>query len=152
MQKEIIEIVPRVIELYLLASDPLFLFVSLRDLSSIKILSDKYSTKQLVRFYSNKKTHKDINRQYLYYIILIALSFKTYVEANQYLKSLGKEKYLWAKELAELALSSLESLQFESIIIKIEKEPVIQREPLRHLIADSASDMNINFKDKENEN
>lgn len=172
MKKEIREIVLQVMELYLLASEPLFLFISLRNLFSIKTLSDKYSTDKLMNFYSKEETNKDIDGQCLYYIILIALSFKPYGEVQQYLKNLSKEKYMWAKELGSIVLSNIPNVQVEPVIfekqVEIDKEsveehtsvsqeiettnkPVIQQHPdsLKDVIADFTT---INFEDKKNEN
>lgn len=150
MKKEIESILPKAINFYLLASSPLFLFKSLRGLADIQILASKYSTEQLMGFYSKSVIHKSIDKLCLYYIILISLSFRPYEEANKPLQSLSKEKYVWAKELVEIVLSSFESFQVVSIFL--EKKPVIQQhfKSLRNLVTDSTT--SINFKGKDNEN
>lgn len=150
MKKEIKSVLPQVIHLYLSASGPLFLFKSLRELNPIKILASKYSPEQLMDFYSKKAAGVSINELCLYYIILVALSFKTYGEASQYLQSLGKENYIWAEELAELALSSFKGFQVEPVFL--EKKPVIktQSNSLGKAVTDSTT--NIRFEGKFNEN
>ena len=175
MENEINKIIPEVINYFLLSSNSLFLFKSLRGLSTIKIISDKYSTKELMNLYSKKKANKEIDEMCLCYIIIVALSFKPYEEAKQNLKSLSKEKYIWAKELVELVLSCFKSFQVGHIVLeeqieiqkvsiqkntstslKIDKthinKPLIQQYPdsFRNVIMDSTT--NMTFEDKKNEN
>lgn len=175
MKKEIQSILPQVIHLYLSASGPLFLFKSLRGLTSIQIFASKYSSDQLMDFYSKTVKNGEVDELCLYYIILIALSFKSYGEAKQHLQSLSKEKYIWVKELIEIIIYSFKSIQLEPIFVKkkveIEKvsvqkitstnqkeekiyinKPVIQpyNDSVRNVVRDSTT--NINLEVNENEN
>jgi hypothetical protein len=114
-------------EFFLYANTPAYLYKHLRNLPDVNALARQLSTGELYEL--AKKvigTEKTSENELIYYIYLIALSFKIYSESHPYLESLRTDKYRWADNIISFISSDYIPISEDEIHIQMRPKIIVQ--------------------------
>jgi len=104
------------VQIFILSNTPYYLFKKFFSHPNIEILSEQYSTDDLIGLFEKeiikeKNTYEEV---VLVYAILIALTKKPFNEVEQFFIQLGEATFRWAKQISKIYFAKRKS---ESIII-----------------------------------
>lgn len=99
----------RIMEIFIYASTPRYLYKHLKGNNSVRLIAESNSTEELITTFKSKLNEITIFESALQlYAILIALTFKSYLETKLFFQSLTSEKFRWVKEISEICLSDFQ--------------------------------------------
>src|SRR3972149_7134303 len=117
-------------EVFLYANTPAYLYKHLRNCQEATVLAERLSTQELYELAEKVLGQEEISceNELVFYICLIALSFKIYSESHTYLKSLMTDKYKWAKSIISFIISDYIPISEDEIRIQTHPKIIVQDE------------------------
>lgn len=92
------------VQIFILSNTPYYLFKNYQSHPSIELLSEQYSTDELIELFEMEKSNEKNTYEevVIVYAILIALTKKPYMEVEQFFLKLGNGTFKWAKQISNI--------------------------------------------------
>ncbi|MBI5662550.1 MAG: hypothetical protein HZC46_10435 [Ignavibacterium album] len=99
--------IEKLAEYYILSNTPYFLFKKFSNEDSIKVMSEKFTTNELIELFKQKYLSelKSIEEVVMLYSILISMIFKPYEEVKNFMSEVPKYNFRWSKQISEIFFS-----------------------------------------------
>ena len=126
-----------------------YLYTHLAILGEVENLAEELSTDELYEIGRQALERKDKNpdSELLFYIALIALSFKPYSEISSHLHSLRTHEYKWANSIISLIIAKYNLVTEDKVDIKSEPVIITPKEGYEYKLTDSTtSEISINLE------
>ncbi|MGA2322821.1 MAG: hypothetical protein ABSG22_03135 [Sedimentisphaerales bacterium] len=136
---------------FLCANTPVYLYTNLKKLSEIEGLSNILSVKDIYEKCKHilEKSERNQVSELMFYIFLMALSFKEYSEAHTFLGSLRNDKYKWANSIISLIIGKYNPITEYKTTVKYEPKVILSQEGFEN--PTTSSDVtNVYVKDSKN--